>query len=160
MLGPHSLRVSLTSSQETGQSLKAPHHSSVCIKDPSHTWITSPPLELPLEESYIASTHVGCELPLFLFFCRISQSGVFLCFKVSHSAMISPWTTLHALALTYVMWALSNTKCGCLHFYIFFIYWFTQLHCSWTKTSPKSCWVVLYSFHISSTPPLQVFLET
>jgi len=35
MLGPLSLGVSLTSNQKTVQSPKAPHHSSICIEDPS-----------------------------------------------------------------------------------------------------------------------------
>ena len=64
MLGPRSLGVSLTSNHEIVQSPKVPHHSFLCIEDPSHKHITLPPLKLhdpishALEESYIASTHV------------------------------------------------------------------------------------------------------
>ena len=62
MSSPRSLGVSLTSDHEVVQSPKAPHHSSVCNEDPSHTQTTLPPLELhdpiahTLEETYIAST--------------------------------------------------------------------------------------------------------
>lgn len=74
MLGPRSLEVSLTSDDEIVQSPKAPHHSSVCIEDPSHIQITLPPLKLhnpishALEESYIASNCSRCKLSLFLWF--------------------------------------------------------------------------------------------
>jgi len=43
---------------------------------------------------------------------------------VSHNTMIGPRSARHAIALTYVLWALSDTKCGCLHCYIFIAYWF------------------------------------
>ena len=62
MSGPHCLEVGFTSNQEIVQTLKAPHHSSVCTKDQSNTHILLPPLERhdpishALEESYIAST--------------------------------------------------------------------------------------------------------
>lgn len=58
---------------------------------------------------------------------------------VSHNTMISPQTARHALVLTYVQWALSDTKCGCLHCYIFLSCWFAQLGCSQTKSS--TTWV-------------------
>ena len=58
---------------------------------------------------------------------------------VSHSTMRSPRTIQHALALTYVMWVLWNTKCCCLHCYIFLGCWFPPLGCSRTKPSPT--WV-------------------
>jgi len=91
MSSPCSLGVSLTSSHEIFQSPKAPHHSSVCIEDPSHSHITLPPLELhdpithALEESYIASTRARCKLSLFLSFACMSHSVLCLCFKVACS---------------------------------------------------------------------------
>jgi len=91
MSGSHSLWVSLTSNHETVQSPKAPHYSSVCVEDPSHTQITLPPLELhdpiahALEESYIASTRSRRKLSLFLSFACMSQSRVCFCFKVARS---------------------------------------------------------------------------
>lgn len=63
MSDPWSLEVSLSSDHEIIQSPKAPHRSSICIEDPSHTQITLPPLELhdpiahDLEEFYIANSH-------------------------------------------------------------------------------------------------------
>jgi len=62
MLGPHYFEVGFTSDQEIVETPKAPHHSSVCIDDQSHTQISLPLLELhnpithALEESYITST--------------------------------------------------------------------------------------------------------
>ena len=91
MLGPRSPGVSLTSDRKIVQSPKAPHHSYVCIEDPSHTQITLPPLKLhdpiahALEESYIASTHVRCKLSLFLSFSCMSQSRVCVCLTSAHS---------------------------------------------------------------------------
>ena len=82
MSGRLSLGVSLTSDHEIVQSPKAPHHSFVCIEDPSHTQITLPPLELhdpiahALEESYIAGTHARRKLSLFLLFACMSQLRV------------------------------------------------------------------------------------
>ena len=91
MLGPRFLGVSRTSDHGTIQSPKAPHHSFVCIEDPSHSQITLPPLELhdpivhALEESYITSTHSRHKLSLFLLFACMSQSRVCLCFNVARS---------------------------------------------------------------------------
>ena len=62
MSGPCCPEVGFTSNQEIVETPKAPHHSSVCIEDQSHTQIMLPPLKLhdpithTLEESYIAST--------------------------------------------------------------------------------------------------------
>ena len=89
--GPRYPEVGFTSNQEVFETPKAPHHSSVCIEDPSHTHVIFPPLELhdpvthALEESYIASTRVRRKLSLFLLFACMSQSRVCLCFKVAHS---------------------------------------------------------------------------
>jgi len=63
MSGPYCLEVGFTSNQEIFETLKAPHHSFVCIEDQSHTQVMLPPLELhnpiayALDESYIVSTH-------------------------------------------------------------------------------------------------------
>lgn len=78
MSSPRALGVSLISDHEIVQSGKAPHHSYVCIKDPFHTYITLPPLELhdhiahALEESYVTNTRSKCKLSLFPFFTCMS----------------------------------------------------------------------------------------
>ena len=109
MLGPHSLGIILTSNHETVQSPKPPHHSSICIEDPSHTQITLPPLKLhdpiahALEECYIANTHSQSKLSLFLLFAYMSRSRVYLCFKVAHSV-----TQHHEKSTDYL-------SCTCTH---------------------------------------------
>jgi len=78
MSGPHYLEVGFASNQEIVQTLKAPHHSSVCTIVQSNTQILLPPLELhypithALEESYIASTCVRRKLYFFLSFACMS----------------------------------------------------------------------------------------
>jgi len=63
MSNPHCPKVGFTFGQEIFETLKAPHHSMLCIEDQPNTHISLPPLELhdpiahALEESYIASTH-------------------------------------------------------------------------------------------------------
>ena len=82
MSGPRCPKVGFTSDQEIVQTPKAPHHSSVCIEDQSHTQIMLPPLELhdpiahALEESYIAGTRAQHKFYLFLSFSCMSQSRV------------------------------------------------------------------------------------
>ena len=79
MLGPCYPEVGFTSGQEIVETLKAPHHSLLCIEYQPNTQISLPPLELhdpiahALEESYIANTHAQHKWSTFLTFSCISQ---------------------------------------------------------------------------------------
>ena len=133
MSGPHCPEVCFTSDQKIVETPKAPHHSSVYIEDQSHTQIMLPTLELhdpiahALEESYMQANmrDTSC-LCLIHFLACHSQECAYdsNLHVVSHNTVVSPRTISHALALTYVLWAVRNTKCGCLHCYIFLAYWF------------------------------------
>jgi len=80
MLGPRCPEVGFTSGQEIVETLKAPHHSLLCIEDQPNTQISLPPLGLhnpiahALEESYTASTHAQDKWSTFLMFSCMSQS--------------------------------------------------------------------------------------
>jgi len=78
MWDPRYPKVGFASDQEIVQTLKDPHHSSVCTQDQYNTQILLPPLELHdpiaqvLEESYIASTRARRKLYLFHSFACMS----------------------------------------------------------------------------------------
>ncbi len=99
MLGPHCPEVGFTSDQEIVEITKAPHHSSVCIEDQSHTQIMLPPLELldpiahALEEYYIASTHTRRSCLCFFYFLTCHNQEYEYASKmhvVSHNTVTSP----------------------------------------------------------------------
>ena len=93
MSSPHYPKVGFTFDQENVETTKAPHHSSLCTEDQSHTQILLPPLKLhdpithALEESYILSTCARRRLSLFLSFTCMSQSRVCICLTVARSAV-------------------------------------------------------------------------
>lgn len=124
MLGPRYPEDGFTFDQEIVETPKAPHNSSVCIEDQSHTQIMLPPLKLhdtivhALEKSYIESTCARCKLYLFMMFAFMSYSRVCVCLTTAHSVSQhqgKSTDTCHALALTYVQWTHLNSDSVCLH---------------------------------------------
>lgn len=80
MLGHRCPKVDFTSGQEIVETLKAPHHSLLCIEYQPNTQILVRPLErhdpisLTLEESYTASIHAQHKWSTLLTFACMSQS--------------------------------------------------------------------------------------
>jgi hypothetical protein len=138
MSGPRCPEVGFTSDQEIVQTPKAPHHSSVCIEDQSHTQISLPPLELhdpiahALEESYIASTRVhdaSCLCFFRLLACHSQECAYASTSARSVTQHHDKSTDCMSCTCTHLCSVGTfKLKCVCLHCYIFLVCWFAQLY--------------------------------
>lgn len=107
MSGPRCPEVGFTSGQEIVKTLKAPHHTLLCIEYQPNIQMSLPPLELhdpitrALEESYIESTHAQHKWSTFLTFSCMSQLKECIYSTSSHSEAQHHGNTIECLSCTF-----------------------------------------------------------